>query len=135
MFAQEVTTEPAEPPKKEDLRGAIKSPDFLLYSIVLAGVLFLAALTFWFFDRWRKRPSGETERETSLTLSHFKTMYENGELTEAEYQKIRDKLALKLKAKLGVKSSVSTAPVPPAPPKSESPSDPPKPPDADAPSP
>ena len=110
MFAQtppttaeqetEGTIEPSAPKKPEDVRGMVKNQDFIVYSLVLAGLLLLAAVIFFIFDRWRKKPAGEdTTRDVSLSLGSFKEMYENGELTEAEYERIKAKWAAKLKGK------------------------------------
>lgn len=106
------TTEPSGPPKPEDVRGMVKNQDFVVWSLVFAGVLLVAAVVFMIFDRWRKRPTGETARDESFTLSSFKEMYENGELTEAEYEKIKAKWAAKLKAKMGVPTVNPPAPPP-----------------------
>jgi hypothetical protein len=85
---------------KEDVKGAVQSPDFLIYSILLAVILLAAALVFYFLDRWRKtKPDYLSEREASLSLSSFRELYENGEMTEAEYLKIREKLATQMRAK------------------------------------
>lgn len=110
--AQPGTTQPSGPQKSEDVRGMVKNQDFVVWSLVFAGVLLVAAVIFMIFDRWRKRPTGETAREESFTLSSFKEMYENGELTEAEYEKIKAKWAAKMKAKAGVPAVNPPAPPP-----------------------
>ena len=119
LFADEpppddTTTEtPPTAPKAGGVNAVVKDPSFIVWSVVLAGVLLLAAVLFMFFDRWRKRPTGETARDTSMSLSSFRQMYENGELTEAEYQRIRDRMASKLKEKMGVPASPPAVPPPP----------------------
>ena len=126
MFAQETTTtEPgtdSPPPttvKGGGVQGVVKDPSFIVWSLVLAGVLLLAAVLLVLFDRWRKRPTGETARETAFSLNSFRELYENGELTEAEYNKIRAKMTAKLKEKIGGSSPPplpAVAPQPPEPP-------------------
>ena len=121
-------TAPATTPKPEDVRGMVKNQDFIVWSVVFAGVLILAAVVFVFFDRWRKKPTGESTRDVSLSLNSFKEMYENGELTEAEYERIKAKWAAKIKEKTGTPASQAAPPaqppdpvlppVPPAPPPS-----------------
>jgi len=121
--SQTGTVEPSTPKKPEDVRGMVKNQDFIVYSLVLAGLLLLAAVIFFIFDRWRKKPvGGESARDVSLSLGSFKEMYENGELTEAEYERIKAKWAAKLKEK----TSVPTAPPPEPPPPTPTP--PPEPP-------
>lgn len=121
MFAEEpppdtTTTEtPPTTPKPGGVKAAVADPNFIVWSLVLAGVLLVAAVLFTFFDRWRKRPTGETARESAMSLGSFRQMYENGELTEAEYQRIRDKMAAKLKEKVGT-TAVPPPPPPPEPP-------------------
>lgn len=110
------TREPSTLPEPEKVRGMVKNQDFIVWSLVFAGVLLVAAVVFMFFDRWRKRPTGETARDESLSLSSFKEMYENGELTEAEYEKIKAKWAAKVKANMGVPPVNPPAPPPLDPP-------------------
>lgn len=120
LFADEpppqddTTTEtPASTPKAGGVNAVVKDPSFIVWSVVLAGVLLLAAVVFMFFDRWRKRPTAETPLDTSMSLSSFRRMYENGELTETEYQRIRDRMAAKLKEKIGVPAPPPAIPPPP----------------------
>lgn len=127
MFAEEpppetTTTEtPPTTPKPGGVNAVVKDPSFIVWSLVLAGVLLLAAVGFMFFDRWRKRPTGETARESAMSLGSFRQMYENGELTEAEYQRIRDKMAAKLKEKVGSPPVPPVVPPPPPPPEPPAP--------------
>lgn len=102
MFAQVPPTQPSEtrPTRpKEDIQGAVQSPDFLLYTGILALVLLAAAGVFFVVDRWRRggRTTGDSSREASLSLSAFREMYENGEITEAEYHRVRDQYANQLR--------------------------------------
>ena len=121
MFAQvpptdpdptpDTSAQPSAPPKPGGVQGMVKDPSFVVWSLVFAGVLLLAAVIFVFFDRWRKKPVGETARDLSMSLGSFKEMYENGEITEAEYERIKAKWAAKMKAK-GVPDSLPPAPPP-----------------------
>jgi hypothetical protein len=144
MFAQE-TAPPATGTavageKKEDVKALVQSSDFLFWSVILAAILFLSAVVFYFVDRWRKmRPDVAADREASLTLSSFRQMYDDGEITESEYRKLRDKMAAKLKGVApGAPASVAgggvepnghhpgppVPPPPPHPPSSGTPPDP-----------
>ena len=117
------TTQPTAP-KPGGVQGMVSDPSFLIWSGVLVAVLLLAAVFFMFFDRWRKRPTGETTREAAEGFGSFRQMYENGEITEAEYDRIRAKMAEKMKAKMGIPGATATTPPPPAPPP-DPPSEPP----------
>ena len=90
----------------------------------LAFGLLVTALVLVVVDRWRKRQSRGGSSFGSL--SEYRQMYEDGELTEAEYNKLRAKLAPKIKAELKVKppSPAPQPPLPPLPP-GDPPTDPP----------
>jgi uncharacterized membrane protein len=133
MFAQAPTTaaepgtdantiEPSTPTRPGGVQAMVKDTGFVVWSLVLSGLLLIAALIFFFFDRWRKRPVGQSARELSLSLNSFKDLYDNGEITEAEYERIKAKWAAKLKEKTG--SHVAPAP-PPETPVPAPPTDPP----------
>ena len=120
MFAQAPTTaaepgtdagtvQPSTPTRVGGVQAMVKDTGFVVWSLILAGMLLLAAVIFYFFDRWRKRPIGESARDVSLSLNSFKELYEYGEITEAEYERIKVKWAAKLKEKTGI----PVAPVPP----------------------
>ncbi len=116
-----IPTQPTGPAKPGKEKGMVADPDFILWSVVLAGVLLLAAMVVFFIDRWRKRPTGATARDDVAGYSNFKQLYENGEITEAEYDRIRAKMAAKMKASLGVSPPAPPAvpPEPPPPPPAE----------------
>jgi len=145
MPMQEQPTPPVEQPpevkptatgasltEKQKIEKASNSPEFLVWSGILVAVCLLAAVVFLFLDRWRKRAIlGDDDREESLSLSNFRELYENGEITEAEYRKVRDKLAASMKAKLGLAGKPSTASGPkPILPAKPTEAEQPKPPDA-----
>jgi hypothetical protein len=70
--------------------------EFFLSVGLLASVLLGGAVVFFFVDRWRKRQLSPG-RETTDTLSTFRMMFERGELTEAEYRKVRDRVAARMR--------------------------------------
>ena len=107
LFAQEPAEPP--PPARKDPKDAIKSDTLwitvgLLLLVLLAGIVVLA-----FIDRWRKR-SVPFEKGSVEEVSNFRELYESGEITQSEYERIRAKMAGRVKEKVGVK------PVTPAPP-------------------
>lgn len=88
-------------PKGRTSKDILKSSDFYFLIGVMAGVILLAAVVISVVDRWRRRqPRGES---TPLTLNSFREMYENGEITQKEYERIREKMAAKMKKEIGLK--------------------------------
>lgn len=87
------------------------SPEFLLTAGLLAAVLLGGAVVLFVLDRWRKRQlSGREESVESLTS--FRAMYERGELTETEYQAVRDKMARQVKREVAAANPAAAAPLP-----------------------
>ena len=72
------------------------SPDFLLTLGLLLVVLLAGAVVLYATDRWRKRRDDRPD-DSPLTLNHYHELYAAGELTEAEYAKVRDRLAGKMR--------------------------------------
>ena len=87
-----------------------KTEDWVVV-LSLAGVLLLGALVVWLVDRWRKRAMME-EKRTGEELTTFRAMYERGEITEAEYAKLRAKVAERVKAKVAP-APAADGPAPP----------------------
>ena len=104
--------------------------EFFLSVGLLISVLLGGAVVFFFIDRWRKRQLSPG-RETTDTLSSFRTMFERGELTEAEYRKVRDRVAARMREEVALPGGGPAAPPPgpaagppPAGPTGESPENP-----------
>jgi len=129
MFAQ------APAPAGPKPTALFQSTEFYLAVGGLIGLLVLAAVVLHFVDRWRRQQTEVAEnRPTSpLDLTSFREMYENGEITQSEYERIRDKLAARMKKEVGAAGPPTPAPAP-APPQSAGPPQPP-PPDGAAPPP
>jgi len=88
--------------------------------LALAGTILLGALVIYIVDRWRKRPStGRPESGDQLT--HFRVLYERGELSREEYERIRARLGQRLRQELKVPGKPSEEP-PPSEPAGEPPS-------------
>jgi len=90
-------------------------PHFILPSLALIGVLLLGALIIAMVDRWRKRsrPVGTTAGDQ---LSHFRALFDRGELSREEFERIRSQLAPKMKEELKLTPAVPETPPKPAPP-------------------
>jgi hypothetical protein len=86
-------------------------PEIIWGTAGLAGALLAGAIVIYFVDRWRKQAALK-DRESASELSDFRGMYERGEITEAEYVKLRDKVASRVKptppAPAGAPPSVSS---------------------------
>jgi hypothetical protein len=75
---------------------ALQSVEFWVAVGLLIVILLGGAVALYFTDLWRKRQlSPDQESTESLTL--YRTMFERGELTETEYQAIRDRIAAQMK--------------------------------------
>lgn len=70
----------------------------------LVGALLLAAVILSWAKQWRKRttPAPCTANEQ---LAHFRTLYERGELTPIEFERIRARLAEQLRLEMEAKTA------------------------------
>ena len=94
--------DPAPPPVKKQ-KDIFKDADLLVWAGVLAGSLLLAAIVVFIIDRWRKRTAtNEGKFSTTLQLTDYREMFENGEITHGEYERIRNKLAAQMKKEVGL---------------------------------
>lgn len=88
----------------------LRSTEFLLTVGLLAVVLVAGAVVLYATDRWRKRQEDDRPDDSPMTLSHYRDLYEAGELTETEYVKVRDRLTAKMRGQ------TVPSPAPPGPP-------------------
>ena len=115
MFFAQVPA-PAKAP-----RDMLQSPNFVIALVVLVACLFVGAAVIHFVDRWRKRGQAHSRFAATLQLSDYREMYENGEITQGEYEKIRNRLANRMKKDVGLEAAPvelkpAPEPEPPAPP-------------------
>lgn len=72
-------------------------PELLYATLAIAGALLAGGFAIYLVDRWRKR--GESPAEGAVTeLTGFRGMLERGEITEEEYNRLRSKVASRVKA-------------------------------------
>jgi hypothetical protein len=106
--------------------GTIKSP-VLWTTLALVVALLLGALVIAVAERWRKK-TREGRSDTGDQLAHFRSLYERGELSREEFERIRGKLGNKLRKELDLPTAPAAPAAPAAPPpngESPSPSGPP----------
>jgi hypothetical protein len=82
-------------------------PELIWGSVGLAGALFVGAVVIYLVDKWRRQAALD-EKKSGEELTDFRAMFERGEITEAEYN------ALRLKVAQRVKKAEPAAPAPPA---------------------
>jgi hypothetical protein len=93
----------------------------IAWSIVgLAVVLILGAILIALVDRWRRRPGADTILPSDQ-LESFRVLYERGEISEDEYNRIRTRLLNEIKGKPKAAPAAPKAPpivseAPPPPP-------------------
>src|SRR5438105_3052350 len=68
-------------------------------TLSLVGALLLGALVLAGLDRWRRR-AGPAPPTASDQLAHFRELYEQGEISQAEFERIRATLSRQLRAEL-----------------------------------
>jgi hypothetical protein len=90
-------------------RTKLEPGELLMVALPLIGLLLVAALVLFFVDRWRKRRTVVDSDACAPNdqLSHFRSLYERGEMSREEYESVRALLAGQLRKELNV-------PAPPA---------------------
>src|SRR5215207_1314387 len=70
------------------------TPEFIWATGGLVGFLLLAAGALVWAKRWRARLLEEEERRSEDRLASYRTLYERGEISREEYEKITGALAV-----------------------------------------
>lgn len=109
--------QPGPPPAAGGVapRPLLENSDFLIACGLMALLLFGGAYVLSYFDRRRKRQEAAASDSATL-LETYRELYENGELTEAEYQKVRAQVAGKMKVEVGLGLPAGLPAAPPKPP-------------------
>lgn len=105
----------------QKVKDAFSSETALWMTAALAGILLVGAFVLSWLQRWRKRQLA-TDDNPAGQLTNFRAMYEAGELSKEEYDRILARVATRTKAKFG-----SRQPELPARPASNDPNPPPPP--------
>lgn len=82
-------------------RAPLPTLELRLLWFVLAGVVLLGAVVIITVDRWRRRPTRH-QSTASDQLSEFRSLYERGELSREEFERIRSRLGKQLRRELEV---------------------------------
>ena len=88
------TLPPPRPPSLLD-------PQLLWATAALIATLLLGAVIFAWLDRWRKRADRDTYSPAD-ELTAFRQSYERGELSQQEYERIRARLAPKVRQQVNL---------------------------------
>jgi Short C-terminal domain len=105
-------------------KDPFRQPEVIWGTAGLAVALLVGALVVWSVDRWRKRASASGVSADELT--DFRGMYERGEITEEEYNKLRARVAQRVRPPAAPAGSPPGPAAPPTPP--TNPGNPPNPP-------
>jgi hypothetical protein len=77
----------------------LRSPEVMWGMGLLIAAMLVGAAIIYAVDKWRQRAvAGPTEVDATSALTGYRDMYENGEITEAEYAELRRRVAEKVKA-------------------------------------
>src|SRR5262245_58725429 len=76
--------------------------EFLVAGVIIAAVLLVVAMLIHVVRLWRKRMAGRPMTNPGEQLTSFRALYERGELSREEYERIRAKLGQKLRKALEV---------------------------------
>ncbi len=78
-------------------RGPEWDPAFLIISLLLVVILLAGAALIALASRWRRR-RGEDRLSPSDQLAQFRSLYEKGEISQEEFQRLRSLLGGKIRA-------------------------------------
>jgi hypothetical protein len=88
LFAQQPQQKPAGSP--------FDRPELIWGSVGLAAALFIGAVVIYLVDKWRRQTAME-DKESGLELSDFRAMLESGQISKEEYERLRLKVANRVK--------------------------------------
>jgi hypothetical protein len=85
-------------------RPRLTPGELLWAALPLIGILLVGALILYVFDRWRKRRSAVEGDvcDPNDQLSHFRSLYERGEMSREEFESVKVLLAGQLRKEMNV---------------------------------
>ena len=87
--------------------------EFLVTVGLLVLVLLIGAVVLHYTDAWRKQQQLIPPHESAESLSTFREMFEHGEITEAEYLAVRNRVAVRVKQEVALTTPSTAASSPP----------------------
>jgi hypothetical protein len=80
-------------------------------ALPLVGALLAGALVLYLIDRWRKREAAEEDAlcAPNEQLSRFRSLYERGEMSREEYERVKALLTAQLRRELNVPAPETSA--------------------------
>lgn len=90
------------------LLGADWRPPMLTAGLYLAVVLLAAAVILALLQRWRRRSAGD-RLSPADQLAQFRSLYEQGLLSQEEFERLRNLLGGEIRRELGVPAAVPKA--------------------------
>jgi hypothetical protein len=91
-----------------------KEERLFLWVSVLAGVLIVGAVFIARVDRWRKRQMEDVDDDAPRQLGNFREMFEHGELSKEEYDRVLRQMAERVGVKPKPKPVTAAEPASPA---------------------
>ena len=84
----------------------LQDPWLLWVTLALVVIILVSALVLVWLDRWRKR-SGSDRLSAQEQLANFRALYEQGQLSKEEFERIRATLAPQLRRELDLPAEPS----------------------------
>jgi Short C-terminal domain len=81
-------------------------PSLLWTTLALVAIIVIGAIAFAVLNLWRKRALPPTF-DANDQLAQFRELYDKGELSEQEFERIREQLGGKIRADMGVPASAA----------------------------
>lgn len=107
-----------------DPADLISNPEFLWLVGALIGTLLFGALVLSWIERWRKRQLADAPANDLEQIGNYRQMFERGELSKEEYDRIKAKEAHRLRDKIAGKPAAPAPTAPAARPAQPSPPEP-----------
>jgi hypothetical protein len=116
---------------ERDVADLLSNAEFLWLVGALVATLLVGALVLSWVERWRKRQLSDSPVSEVEQMGMYRQMYERGELSKEEYDRIKAKEAKRLRSKLTAKPAAAppaakptTVQEPPAQPSAQEPNSP-----------
>jgi hypothetical protein len=99
---------------ERDAADLLSNAEFLWLVGALVATLLVGALVLSWVERWRKRQLSDSPVSDIEQMSMYRQMYERGELSKEEYDRVKAKEAQRLRGKLTAKPAAAPAAAKPA---------------------